>query len=326
MEYNSNVLRITNIDEISSSIQNFIKDQIIHKFKRKGAIIGISGGIDSAVTAALSVNAIGNDKVLGIIMPEKDSNPNSQTYAENLARKLGIKTEIIDLTKILDAYDVYKIRNSIVKKNFSQFDDSCKYRIVVPNNLLEKDRMGIPYLEILDSKNQIYKIKLSLQDYSTLYAATTIKIRARMILLYFHAEKNNYAVVGTTNKSEFVQGYFAKYGDGGVDIDPLADLYKTQVYQLAEYLQIPQEIIKRPASPDTWNFEVNDSDFFFSLPYDVVDLLWYAKENNIPIETIEKALHLTQEQIKRIFYDQERKWSSSAHMREMPPHWKFRNQ
>ena len=154
-------------------------------------------------------------------------------------------------------------------------------------------------------------------------AATTVKLRTRMTMLYFFAEKNNYLVAGTTNKSEYVQGYFVKYGDGGVDFDPIADLYKTQVYQLAEHLQIPKEIVDRKASPDTWNFEVSDEEFFFSLPYEIIDLLWYARENNIPTEKIETSLSLTKEQISRIFNDQERKWRNSVQLREMPPHWKF---
>ena len=144
-----------------------------------------------------------------------------------------------------------------------------------------------------------------------------------MTMLYFLAEKNNYLVAGTTNKSEYVQGYFVKYGDGGVDFDPIVDLYKTQIYQLAEYLQIPSEIIKRKASPDTWSFEVSDQEFFFSLPYEIIDLLWYAKEQQIPIEKIERSLSLTKEQIIRIFSDQERKWKNSEHLRNIPPNLKL---
>lgn len=322
MAFNTDVLHIDNIEETSLKIQAFIKEQLV-RFRKNGVVVGISGGIDSAVTATLCASSLGSNKVLGVFMPEKDSNPKSRSYAELLTKKIGIGTEAIDLTPILESFGVYKIRDSIVKKNFDQFDSLCKYRLVVLNNLLEGNRISVPYLEILDSQGKINKIKLSFQDYSTLTAATTIKLRMRMIMLYFFAEKNNYLVVGTTNKSEYVQGYFVKYGDGGVDIDPLVALYKTQIYQLAEYLQIPTEIIKRQASPDTWNFEVSDKEFFFSLPYETVDLLWYAKENNIPIEEIEKVLSLKKEQIMRIFNDQERKWKNSKHLRDIPPYWKF---
>ena len=322
MEFNSKVLHIDNIENTSYKIQEFIKNQLIN-FKRRGIVIGLSGGIDSAVTVSLCVKAIGKDKVLGVMMPERDSNPTSKNYAELLAKKLGIRTELIDLTKILDSFSVYQTRDSIVKKNFKPFNNSCKYRLVIQNDILEKDHIAIPFLEVLDATNTVHKIKLTLEDYLTITAATTIKLRVRMTMLYFLAEKNNYLVAGTTNKSEYVQGYFVKYGDGGVDFDPIVDLYKTQIYQLAEYLQIPTEIIKRKASPDTWSFEVSDQEFFFSLPYEIIDLLWYAKEQQIPIEKIERSLSLTKEQIIRIFSDQERKWKNSEHLRNIPPNLKL---
>ena len=322
MEFNSKVLHIDNIENTSYKIQEFIKNQLIN-FKRRGIVIGLSGGIDSAVTVSLCVKAIGKDKVLGVMMPERDSNPASKNYAELLAKKLGIRTELIDLTKILDSFSVYQTRDSIVKKNFKPFNNSCKYRLVIQNDILEKDHIAIPFLEVLDTTKTIHKIKLSLEDYLSITAATTLKLRVRMTMLYFLAEKNNYLVAGTTNKSEYVQGYFVKYGDGGVDFDPIVDLYKTQIYQLAEYLQIPSEIIKRKASPDTWSFEVSDQEFFFSLPYEIIDLLWYAKEQQIPIEKIERALSLTKEQIIRIFNDQEKKWKNSEHLRNIPPHLKL---
>lgn len=322
MEFDSNILRINNVENVSDKIQEFIRNQLVN-FKRRGIVIGLSGGIDSAVTATLCTEAIGSNKILGIMMPEKDSNPKSKHYAELLAQRLGIRTEVVDMTEILQSFGIYEMRDSIVKKNFAQFDSSCTYRLVVSNDLLKKDHIAIPYLEVLDGKGILHKIKLSLDDYSSITAATTVKLRARMIMLYFFAEKNNYLLAGTTNKSEYVQGYFVKYGDGGVDFDPIVDLYKTQVYQLAEYFQIPKEIIERKASPDTWSFEVSDEEFFYSLPYEIIDLLWYAKENNIPAEKIEKSLSLTREQIIRIFDDQEKICINSMQSREMPPHWKF---
>ena len=137
--------------------------------------------------------------------------------------------------------------------------------------------------------------------------------------LYYYAEKNHFVVAGTTNKSELVQGYYVKYGDGGVDIEPLAEIYKTQVYQISSHLGIPSEIINRKPSPDTWNFEVSDEDFFFGLPYGTLDLIWYASENNIPPEKVSIELGLTPEQLELVMDDQKKKWKSSQHMREIPP-------
>lgn len=313
-------LTIKNIDAVVESLKEFIKDQIYNNFHRKGAVIGISGGIDSAVVAALCVRALGSDKVLGLIMPEKDSNPQSRLLAELLCNKFNIKTEIIDLTHILEKYDIYNIRDNIVRKNFPDFDSFSKYRLVVPNNL-ESEGISLPFLQVLDKSNNIHDIKLGLNDYLNLTAATSIKLRARMTMSYYHAEKNHYAVIGTTNKTEFVQGYFVKYGDGGVDIEPIVNLYKTQVYQLGQFLGVPDEIIQRKASPDTWSFEVSDQEFFFGLPYDAIDLFLYAQENKVPLSVISESLNLSDKQLEKISSIQKRKQLSSKHMRENPPTW-----
>ena len=140
-----------------------------------------------------------------------------------------------------------------------------------------------------------------------------------MTQLYYEAERKNYLVCGTTNKAEFQQGYFVKYGDGGVDIEPLANMFKTQIYQLAEFLNIPSEIIQRKASPDTWSFDVSDEEFFFSLPYETIDLMLFAKEKSIPVNEICSVLNLNEDQVKRIFKSQERKWNSSRTSRIFPP-------
>jgi NAD+ synthase len=176
-------------------------------------------------------------------------------------------------------------------------------------------------LEVIDENKQIHKIKLSLNDYFTITAATNIKHRIRMTRLYFYAEKNNFLVTGTTNKAEFQLGYFVKYGDGGVDIEPLANLYKTQVYQLGKYLDVPNEIIERKASPDTWSFDVSDEEFFYSLPYETVDLVLFAKEKSVPLNDIYSVLDLKEERVKRILNSLERKWKASKTLRVFPPSW-----
>jgi len=319
MQFHKNILHIQNIDVVATVLQNFIKDQVFHKFKRKGAVIGISGGIDSALTCTLCTKAMGKDHVLGVLMPEKDSNPKSVIYAKNLCEDLGVKFVTIDITNILDSFKVYATREQIIKKNFPSFTNHEKYRMVVPNKLVNNSSISLPHLEILDEKNQTHKIRLSLHDYLDLTAATNIKHRTRMAMLYYYAEKNHFVVAGTTNKSELIQGYYVKYGDGGVDIEPLAEIYKTQVYQISNHLGIADEIINRKPSPDTWNFEVSDEDFFFGLPYRTLDLIWYASENNISPEIISYELGLTPEQLERIMDDQKKKWKSSQHMREIPP-------
>lgn len=319
MQFNENVLDIKNITDVSFELQSFIKDQVFNKFKKKGAVIGISGGIDSALTCALCVNSLGAENVLGLIMPEQDSSPQSSVYAKTLCEKFNVRSITIDLTQILTSFGIYSIRDQIIKKYSPNFNSKTKYRIVVPNRLINNTTIALPHLEILDEGNKTQKIRMSLYDYLELTAATNIKHRTRMIMLYLHAEKNHYLVAGTTNKSELMQGYYVKYGDGGVDIEPLGGLYKSQVYQLSKFLNIPEEIIKRNPSPDTWSFEVSDEDFFFGLPYKTLDLIWFANERNIDTNEIAKTLNLSNDTIKTIIDEQQKKWKISTHMRNMPP-------
>ena len=308
------------MDRIVQHLQDFIHKQVYDNFRKRGIVVGISGGIDSAISAKLCCNAVGKENVLGIILPEKESNPQSQEFAKKYCEKLGIKYEIEDITSILDSSEIYQIREKIVKKYFPDYNQSCKYRIVFSENF-DSDGLSIPYLEVNDGNNQIHKIKLSLNDYFTITAATNIKHRIRMTRLYFHAEKNNFLVCGTTNKAEFQQGYFVKYGDGGVDIEPLANLYKTQIYQLGTYLDIPNEIIERKASPDTWSFDVSDEEFFYSLPYEIIDLILFAKEKSVTLSDICSTLDLKEEKVKRILNSIERKLQASKTTRIFPPSW-----
>jgi len=320
LNFDKNALEIENIEHVIQSLQNFIHEQVYGNFRKRGIVIGISGGIDSAVAAKLCCGAVGKENVLGIILPEKESNPQSQEFAKKYCEKLGIKYEIKDVTPILDSSEIYQIREKIIEKYFPDYNQSCKYRIVFSENF-DNDGLSIPYLEINDENKQTHKIKLSLKDYSTITAATNIKHRIRMTRLYFHAEKNNFLVCGTTNKAEFQQGYFVKYGDGGVDIEPLANLYKTQIYQLGKYLDIPNEIIERNASPDTWSFDVSDEEFFYSLPYEIVDLMLFAKEKSVTINDICSTLDLKEEKVKRILNSIERKLQASKTSRVFPPSW-----
>jgi len=308
------------MDSVVQHLQDFIHKQVYDNFRKRGIVVGISGGIDSAISAKLCCNAVGKENVLGIILPEKESNPQSQEFAKKYCEKLGIKYEIEDITSILDSSEIYQTREKIVKKYFPDYNQSCKYRIVFSENF-DNDGLSIPYLEVNDENKQIHKIKLSLNDYFTITAATNIKHRIRMTRLYFHAEKNNFLVCGTTNKAEFQQGYFVKYGDGGVDIEPLANLYKTQIYQLGTYLDIPNEIIERKASPDTWSFDVSDEEFFYSLPYEIVDLMLFAKEKSVTLSDICSTLDLKEEKVKRILNSIERKLQASKTSRIFPPSW-----
>ena len=312
----SELIKIKNIENKINEITNFIKNEVFEIYQKKGVAVGLSGGIDSAITAALCTKSIGSEKILGLILPEKESDVNSKNLALQIAEKYNIETKSIDITNILESFGVYENKERIVKEKFPNYNEKCKYRVVVPPKL--ENNIGMPFLEILDNENTLHKLKISSFDFLNLTAATSIKHRVRMTMLYNYAEKNNFAVVGTTNKTEYLQGYFVKYGDGGSDIEPLVHLYKTQIYEIANFLKLPEKIINQDASPDVWSFKTSDEEFFYAVPYNIVDLILYARERNLSINDISKFSNLSSEKIEKLIQFQNQKQSKSQTMRENP--------
>jgi len=318
MRFGRDIL-VIDCEKVGEEILRFVQ-KVVSERLRKGVVIGLSGGIDSSVTAGLCVKALGKERVVGLILPEKESSPMSLIYAQLLATRLGIETESVDISPVLEELGVYDKRETVVKRIFPEFDSSHTFRLILPQDLLERERLNIFSLEIMDAEGRRKSKRLNSKDYLELMAATDMKQRTRMTVLYYYAEKNNYVVMGTTNKSEVVQGFFVKYGDGGVDAEPIAHLYKTQVYQLAEWLNIPEEIIRRTPSPDTFSSEVSDKEFYFCIPYEELDLLLYAWENDIPRDEVKRELKLTDDQLSRVISDIERKYRVTEHLRMLPPH------
>jgi len=313
-----NFLKLKNVEKSVNDVSTFLHDEIFEKFHKRGAIIGLSGGIDSAVTMELCAKALGPEKILGLTMFEKESNEHSKSLISRISKNYDVKIENIDITTILDSYGVYSNREEIVKNIFPNFNSNCKYRVVVPPNF---NSIGMPYLEVLDDENKQHKLKITSSDFLSLTAATSIKHRVRMSLLYYHAEKNNLSVVGTTNKSEFLQGYFVKYGDGGSDIEPLVNFYKSQVYQIGDFLNIDNDIMINAASPDVWSYSTTDEEFFYTVPYNIVDLILYSRLNNLSVSEIQQLSNLSEEKIQSLIKFQNIKEEKSKHMRELPHKW-----
>jgi len=291
----------------------------LKNFKRKGVVIGLSGGIDSALISELCVKALGKEKVVGLLLPEKESNPVSLQYGLKQAEKMGIQTINEDITDHLISLKVYERRDNVIKQLFPEFAHSYRFHVTLPQNLLEQDRLNYHSITIADANGKSQAKRLSSKEWLEISACQNIKQRVRMIQLYYYAEKNNYLVAGTTNKTEAMQGFFVKFGDGGVDIEPIAHLYKTQVYQLANYLGVIQEIIDRSPSPDTYSLPVSDKEFYFCIDYELLDLLLYAYENNVPKNEISKVLNLGEQQIDRVFKDFKAKEQATWHLRQTAP-------
>jgi NAD+ synthase len=317
MAFRVDVLQI-DCEVETQRICSFIRKQV-DDMRKSGAVVGLSGGVDSALSAELCVRALGKDKVLGLILPEKESNPISAEYAASHVRKMGIAAETVDITPTLDAFGVYDKRDHAIKSVVPDYNSSWKSKIVLPADLLSRDALNVFTLKAQDGAGNTHSARLKSESLRSIVAATNVKQRTRMLYLYCYAESENYLVCGTTNKSEAVQGFFVKYGDGGVDIEPLQHLYKTQVYRLAEYLGVIREIIDRPPSPDTYSYVVTDEEFYFRMPYDTLDLLLYAWENSVPVGEVCGAMGLTEEQVKRAFRDFASKHNASNHSRALPP-------
>lgn len=317
--FSKDILIIKDVESKVSSITKKLKEDILIKTKRKGAIIGISGGIDSSVTLALTVKAIGADKVIGILLPEKDSSNDSKDLALNLAHQLGIQTIEENITAALDGFGCYSRRDEAVRALFPAYNSKdYTMKIGVNQNAINHNLPPVFFVTIID-KQGIEKQKiLPPKEYLQIVAASNFKQRCRMSMLYYHAERMYYAVIGTPNKHEVEQGFFVKHGDGGADIIPIAHLYKTQVYRVAEYLNIPKDIIERIPTSDTYSAEQTQQEFFFQLPFKEMDLIWYGYENGYNALEVGNVLGKTDEEIKSIYRNFSRKQKTTEYLRMMP--------
>jgi len=317
MEFSKAVLDIDPGKEISR-ISEFIRESTFKKFRRRGAVVGLSGGVDSAVVAEFLVQALGKERVLALLLPEKESNPISTEYGLSQAKKLGIETVLVDITDRLKTLKVYEERDSVIRDIFPEFDSSFRFHVTLPQNLLKKDRISYHSMTIEDENGKRQTRRISAKGWLRISACQNMKQRVRMVELYHHSEMNHYIVAGTTNKTEVCQGFFVKYGDGGVDLEPISHLYKTQIYELAKKLGVIEEIIHRSPSPDTYSLPVTDKEFYFCIDYELLDLLLYAYHNNIELDDIASVMGLKHDQIKRVFSDFRAKERASWHLRQLP--------
>ena len=297
-------------------ITAFMKDTLRSKLKKRGLIIAISGGVDSGVCAALCVEAIGKNKVFGLLLPETDSSSQSLILGKQLAEHLGIDYAIENIAPALEAVGCYKWRDAAIKSIFPDYDGTWKNKITIAGG--QAGQFNHFNLVVQRPEGEVLEARMGLKEYLQIVAATNNKQRIRKSIEYFHADRLNYAVVGTPNRLEFDQGFFVKNGDGSADIKPIAHLYKTQVYALAKHLGIPTEIATAVPTTDTYSMSQGQDEFYFALPYDKMDVALWAYNNKISIPELAKYLSLTNERAKYIFDDIKSKRLATHYLHSKP--------
>jgi len=280
-------------------------------------VVALSGGIDSSVTAALSVAALGKERVFGLHMPEQDSSSETLGLSQSVSGHFGFASAEEDLTPVLESVGCYTRRDDAIRSVIPEYGQGWKSKIVLPN---VTEHAGFNFYSVVaqSPEGATLKKRLPLEAYLQIVAATNFKQRVRKMLEYYHADRPNYLTTGTPNRLEYDQGFFVKLGDGAADIKPIAHLYKTQVYQMAEYLGVPEKIRRRPPTTDTYSLSQGQDEFYFSLPYDQMDLCLYGKNHGVSAEVVAHTLGLTAEQVDRVYKDIDTKRRSTLYLHLKP--------
>ena len=300
-------------ERIAASLRAILTGQL----RRRGLVLGLSGGIDSSVCAALAVKALGKDRVFGLHMPEGESSDDSIRLSTMLADSLGIKSAVENITPVLEGAGCYRRRDEAVRLSVPEFEADWKLKVVMPN-VLDTDTFQVSSLVVQPPGGEQRRVRPKPETYAGVVAATNFKQRTRKMIEYYYADLLNYAVIGTPNRLELDQGFFVKQGDGAADVKPIAHLYKSQVYQLAEALGVPAEIRARPPSTDTFSLEQTQEEFYFALPYDKMDLCLYGKNHGLPEAEVAAAAGITVEQLGRIYRSIDAKRAATRYLQMAP--------
>jgi NAD+ synthase len=314
--FSSEVLNI-DLENEAARISSVIRDCMKNKLKRRGIVVGLSGGIDSSVTAALAVKALGKERVFGLEMPERHSAEETVSLSRSVIDHLGIESVRVNISPILEAVDFYQLYDDAVRQVIPEYTIGWKSKIIT-SNIFENQGFSMMSIVTQSPEGRTTTNRLPLKPYLEIVAATNFKQRTRKMLEYYQADRLNFAVAGTPNRLEYDQGFFVKLGDGAADIKPIAHLYKTQVYQMAEHLGIPEEIRRRPPTTDTYSLAQGQDEFYFSLPYPMMDLCLYGKNHGIDPAEIASATGLQKGQVLKVFEDIDTKRSTTRYLHLKP--------
>ncbi len=311
--------RLLTIDAslVAQQIETAVRDQVLSTLRRKGVVIGLSGGIDSSVVAALCTRALGADRVLGLMMPEAESSEDSEPLAGTLAKSLGIATIVENITATLQGCGCYRRRDEAIRTLVPEYGPGWRCKLVLPDAATGA-RYALHSLVVTSPDGETRKVRLSARVYLEIVAATNFKQRVRKMIEYYHADRLQYAVAGTPNRLEYDQGFFVKNGDGAADIKPIAHLYKSQVYQLADYLQLPDAIRCRPSTTDTYSLPQSQEEFYFSVPLPTLDLCIYGENHGLSPKEVALATGLSCEQVETVYRAIESKRNATRYLHQSP--------
>jgi NAD+ synthase len=304
-------------ERVAHELVEKLKRVTVRELRRRGGVVGLSGGIDSAVTTALCARAFGAERTVAVLMPERDSGHETLELSRVVADALGVETRIEEITPILMATHCYERRTAAIRKLIPRFTDEWRWKIALPS-IVGSDTYRLFLLVAEAPDGETVEVRLPADAYLTIVAATNFKQRVRKMIEYYYADERNFAVVGTPNRLEYDQGFFVKAGDGAADVKPIAHLYKTQVYRLAEYLGLPAGVRERPPTTDTYSLPQSQEEFYFSLPYEQMDLCLYAHNHGLSSEAVAEAVGLTTEDVERVFRDIEQKRRATRYL-HLPP-------
>ncbi|PYO07652.1 MAG: NAD(+) synthase [Gemmatimonadetes bacterium] len=306
-------LRIDSSNAVSR-ITAALRAQLASSLKRRGLVVGMSGGVDSSVCVALAVAAVGPKRVLGLFMPERESDPESLRIARSFAADLGIEHTTEDIAPILEATGCYRRRNEAIRSVVPEFTDDWGCKLVLPPDRLDADRLNITYLVVQQPGGTMHRVRLPAAEYRQIVAASNFKQRVRAMLEYYHADRLHYAVVGTPNRLEYDQGFFVKGGDGLADVKPIAHLYKSQVYQLAGYLGVPVSVTSRPPTTDTFSLPQSQEEFYYNMPTQTLDIVLHARNEGRAADDVSQEIGFTVEQVERAYADIDQKRMTTRYL------------
>ncbi len=314
-ELHPGVLHI-DCEAVSAAICSRLVEIVAKDLRRRGTVVALSGGVDSSVCAALAVEALGPNKVFGLLLPEADSSSMSKDLGRRVAESLRIQYLEQDITPTLTAIGCYQWRDETIRSVFPGYKEAWKSKLAIAGGA--EGRFNFFNLVVQSPDGAIQEQRLQYKEYLQIVAATNYKQRIRKTIEYFHADRLHYAVVGTPNRLEYDQGFFVKNGDGAADIKPIAHLYKTQVYALARYFELPPETYNAKPTTDTYSLSQGQDEFYFTLPYPQMDLALWAYHHKLPAQLLAHALNIEEARANFVYRDIEAKRRAARYLHARP--------